>query len=125
MDYFWTDEADMQYKRYATDPAVQQTFRDLVLLIDDAGPDAGWKVADIVNHMDDPIARRIGKAIAGNALPGPARIVVATIIRKAKPYPPPWLAAVVHLRGAPTTSNASHTILTMGTVARNRGASLQ
>lgn len=123
-DFFWSDESDRQYGKHRSDPPVQQTFRDLIRLIDER-PDAGWSILELVESMDDPVARRIATAIASTRLPHPARIVVATIPRPRGAMPPPWLAVVIHVRGAPPGVAATHTLLTMGTISRSPGATLR
>lgn len=121
MNFFWTSEADAQYVKYQADPPVQQTFRDLVSLIEQK-PDAGWRIEDIVQQLEDPAAKRIARALKAQQLPSPARIVVATIPRPRRAMPPPWLALVVHLSGAPPSTKAQHTLLTMGTISRQPDA---
>ncbi len=124
MRFFWTDEAERQYLKYANDPDVQRTFRDLITMVN-LNPNAGWSVSELVSGMTDPVAVRIANAIRDMPLPGPARIVVATVPRPQRAAPPPWLAAVIHINGAPSGIHAEHTLLTMATVSRKPNAPMR
>jgi hypothetical protein len=124
MQFFYTAEADRQYLKYKTDPEVQNTFRDLIYLINER-PSAGWTLDELVREIEDPYAKRIQKAIAKLPLPSNAKIVVATIRRPKRALPPPWLAAVVHLAGVPDGQDGEHTILTMGAISRTKDSELR
>lgn len=113
-DFFWTNEADRQYLKYAADDAVRKCLDELIEFIED-DPHRGIEIC-LLELSSDPWESRAAKALRDAGIIADARLVLANVQYTHRRNEPPTLGAVVHTSTIPSGVQADHSLVTMGLV---------